>query len=432
MLSVLNQHMQLYGYELLELPVIDRADLFLIKAGDQIINHMLTFDRQNEQLALRPEFTASATHYFVANNSANVARWQFAGPVFEDNLNEYEQLAIGAELIGLSGSYADAEVIAMSALGLETLGVPNWRVSIGHVGLIRELLQQFNLDLRTQRYLLHNLTALQDTTRGKQWLLNHFDKQDFKTGESLPTRISYSDQTATMGGRTYDDIIKRMDLKKQRAADRDNLLAAIDFMEDWCQLSGEPHQTFAALMKKIPSSNQAAISLANSWEEAVRLLGVQGIAASKISVNPGLIRTWEYYTGFVFDLYVDNVHVGGGGRYDELGRLIGSIEDVPAVGFTYYGKRLLNTLSPSYFESHERLILRFDDNDAVSSVRWATQIRSHGQGVELLPSTQKLPANAKFATLQNDQMVSYSGKTFNFDQIQQFLTEINRSVHSDG
>src|SRR5436309_10104975 len=99
--------MRLYGYELIDVPIIDSADLFLVKAGDQKINSLFTFDRQGKQLALRPEFTASAADYFAKTRSTTVARWQFAGSVFEDKphelSSEFEQLGIGAELIGLGG-----------------------------------------------------------------------------------------------------------------------------------------------------------------------------------------------------------------------------------------------------------------------------------------------------------------------------------------
>jgi len=33
-LAEINQHMHLYGYELIDVPIIDSADLFLVKAGD--------------------------------------------------------------------------------------------------------------------------------------------------------------------------------------------------------------------------------------------------------------------------------------------------------------------------------------------------------------------------------------------------------------
>lgn len=427
-LSALNQHMRLYGYELLELPVIDDADLFLIKAGDQIINQMFTFDRQNKQLALRPEFTASATHHYIRTNSSTVARWQFAGPIFEDTSAEYEQLGFGAELIGLAGSLADAEIVAMSALGLDTLGVSNWNISIGHIGLVRELLVQFNLDIRTQRYLLHNISALHDSDKGKQWLVNQFDKQNSKLGDALPTRITYSDQVATMGGRTYDDIMKRMELKKRRIADRGNFLAAVEFMEKWSHIVGVPSSTFDLLLQSIPSSNSIAIAIVNSWKAVVSLLAIHGIPESRITINPSLIRSWEYYTGFVFELYAGESHIGGGGRYDELGRLIGSTHDIPAVGFAYYGDKLLNALPSSYFESAQTLSLQGSDQDMPVCAKWANLIRSYGISVQILPSLGASSTQMN-AVIVEGNALEYGERIFQFDQIEQFISELKSNVY---
>ena len=53
-----HQHMSRYGYQHAQVPAIAPADLFLAKAGDQIIMNLFTFDRFGQQLALRPEFTA--------------------------------------------------------------------------------------------------------------------------------------------------------------------------------------------------------------------------------------------------------------------------------------------------------------------------------------------------------------------------------------
>lgn len=426
-LSTLKQHMQLFGYESLELPVIDDADLFLIKAGDQIINQMFTFDRQNKQLALRPEFTASATHHYIRTNLSTVARWQFAGAIFEDTLAEYEQLGFGAELIGLGGNLADAEIVAMSALGLDALGVSNWSISLGHIGLIRELLIQFNLDIRTQRYLLHNISALHDPDKGKLWLVDQFDKQNSKLGDTLPTRITYSDQVATMGGRTYDDIMKRIELKKRRIADRANFLAAIEFVEKWSQIVGVPSSTFDVLLQSIPSSNSNAIAIVNSWKEVVSLLAIHGIPESRITINPGLIRSWEYYTGFVFELYAGESHIGGGGRYDELGRLIGSPHDIPAVGFAYYGDKLLTVLPANHFEATQVLTLCSNDANMLTCAKLANLIRSYGLPVQILPLTNSVGLKA---IVGNDNQLYFGEKTYPLDHVEQFISELRMNVFS--
>ncbi len=94
----LQYELSLYGYEVIETPMIEPADLFLTRAGDQLITRLFTFERYGQQLALRPEFTAAAAHRYTQSHTHEVARWQFCGPVFEDNpgRREYQLLSMGA------------------------------------------------------------------------------------------------------------------------------------------------------------------------------------------------------------------------------------------------------------------------------------------------------------------------------------------------
>jgi len=58
-------------------------------------------------------------------------------------------------------------------------------------------------------------------------------------------------------------------------------------------------------------------------------------------LDMGEIRRMEYYTGLVFDIYVDGVgaEIGGGGRYDHLIGRFG--HEVPSTGFAFDLDRLL-------------------------------------------------------------------------------------------
>src|SRR5256712_8774655 len=67
--------------------------------------------------------------------------------------------------------------------------------------------------------------------------------------------------------------------------------------------------------------------------------------AALSGVPPNVIirsaRMMEYYTGLVFDIYVDGVgaEIGGGGRYDHLIGRFG--HEVPSTGFAFDLDRLL-------------------------------------------------------------------------------------------
>lgn len=443
-LAKIDRHMQSYGYHLIDLPIIDSADLFLVKAGDQIINSLFTFDRQGKQLALRPEFTASAANYFAKTQGDPVARWQFAGPVFEDKSHElsleFEQLGIGAELIGLGGSLAEAEIIAMSASGLEKLGVPNVQITIGHIGLIRELIQQFQLDVRTQRFLLHHIPALNDPTKGAEWILTQFDTQfssgangplknnevyahDYLSPSMNPPSISYP---LAMGGRTQEDISRRMKLKQQRYVDRKNVVAAVDLLRKWCQLSGDPHSTFTHLSELVVE-NDSAVRLLQAWQEVIALLEAHGITLSTVTIKPDLARSWEYYTGIVFELHSNGLHIGGGGRYDELARLVGSKMNTPSVGFAYYGNQLMEALKDAPCEFEPIVTITYTETDVINAATWANALRGRGISVQILPQSTRLTPEKLDIHLENQTTVQFQTTKYSLDQIDQLINDLKQN-----
>lgn len=443
-LAEINQHMHLYGYELIDLPIIDSADLFLVKAGDQIINSLFTFDRQGKQLALRPEFTASAAYYFAKTQVNSVARWQFAGAVFEDKSHEFsaefEQLGIGAELIGLGGNLAEAEIIAMSASGLNKVGIRNTHITIGHLGLIRQIIKLFRLDVRTERFLLHHIPAFNDPSKGIKWILEQFDNQ-FSPAINNSTQISgwystnnfgsglnvpHADSLLTMGSRTQEDILNRMNLKQQRFADRNNVVAAVECLEKWCQMSGEPISTFSHLSELV-KVNENAAKLLEGWRKVITLLVAHGVELSSITIKPDLSRSWEYYTGIVFELHSDGIHLGGGGRYDELSRLIGSEIDTPSVGFAYYGNRLIDALQSIQYEFDPIITITSDENNMVSAMKWANNLRSQGVSVQILPYSKSHLVGNLEVRIENATTAHFQTSNYQIEELDLLINDLKQS-----
>src|SRR3989441_5868861 len=71
-------------------------------------------------------------------------------------------------------------------------------------------------------------------------------------------------------------------------------------------------------------------------------------------LDMGEIRRMEYYTGLVFDIYVDGVgaEIGGGGRYDHLIGRFG--HEVPSTGFAFDLDRLLQLRAAQGGREHAR------------------------------------------------------------------------------
>jgi ATP phosphoribosyltransferase regulatory subunit HisZ len=381
----LRQYMTYSGYELIELPIMQQADLFLTKAGDQIIERLFTFERGGKEWALRPEFTAAAAHlYSRTQQPGAIVRWQFSGPTFEEDPNlwtqEYQSLSIGAEMVGVGSALADAEIMAMAAQGLAACGIDDGGLVIGHMGLLRQVLSQFDLDSRTQHFILHQLAALFNPDEGKSFVLDQLQAILYDSAMQPAEPRMMPTTTTFIGGRTQAEIERRIQQKRQRAVERERIAAALDALLDWGKVEGDAQTVLAYLQSQ--AKTPIVRETLNEWTDALNLLATYEIPSNRIILKPGLVRSWEYYTGFVFELYAHEQHLGGGGRYDELVQLVGGSSAVPAVGFVYYGDKLASVV-PELTAHPVELRIAPDKSQDVVAVQWAQALRKRGVVVVL-------------------------------------------------
>ncbi|MCC6804038.1 MAG: ATP phosphoribosyltransferase regulatory subunit, partial [Anaerolineae bacterium] len=317
---------------------------------------------------------------------------------FEERSGDDQHYSIGAELIGMSDIAAEAEIIALAANGIAAEATVGSKLVIGHAQLMRVLLKRFKLDSRTQRFLLHHLPALKET--GKAFVLDQLDQlllgrsgqdeasaevvSELSTQQMLDVLLDATQRGVTMGGRTRHDIVRRLLEKRQRATERGQVVAALDFLEAWSAIDAEPEAAFSQIERLIAPDDAEASRVLAQWRAVIALLDAYGIPASRIQIQPALARSWDYYTGIVFELWTENgYHVGGGGRYDELARLIGGERNVPAVGFAYYVDQLLAALPEASPDKPAAITIAASSASYPDAIRWAQALRQRGQVVVL-------------------------------------------------
>jgi histidyl-tRNA synthetase len=442
-------HMRKYGYELVDLPIIEPADLFLIKAGDQVIDKLFTFDHRGVDLALRPEFTASAAYYYAAKypDHSPVARWQFGGYIFKDDPFDAEsnrqQFSIGAELIGMSGVLADAEIIGMAALGLSKQNIVNYQITLGHVGLLRSTLAHFQLDYRTEHLLLSHLQDLKNPSRGRDFVVEQIEKlflyapliRNASTLEVegdiqqvFDVMLETTGNDSIIGGRTRQDISRRLFQKYRRSMERSQIIAAIDFLVEWGQIIGTPDEAFAAIKALIPANDNFSQQILTEWKTLIDLLGIYGVSTNQVNVQPSLVRSWDYYSGIIFELSTpQGVHLGGGGRYDELGKLLGGKHSVSAVGFAYYVDELMR-LGVVDTETQQRsFAVIANEASQYVAVRWANLLRQSNFDVQILPENDSSLATSAYVFAQTDGTVRFQNHIYTFDTVGLLTNELKRT-----
>ena len=140
-----------YGYENIQTPTFEFFDIFGKEIGTNPSKDLYKFfDREGNTLVLRPDFTPSvaraAAKYFSKDLTS--VRLSYSGNVFLNNSNYQGRLKettqLGAELIGDDTLDADSEIISMACECLLSVGLEDFKISVGHSSIFRGLVEAAN------------------------------------------------------------------------------------------------------------------------------------------------------------------------------------------------------------------------------------------------------------------------------------------------
>ena len=149
--AILAEVLGRYGFEHIRLPIVEQTDLFARAIGgatDIVEKEMYSFTDKSEPptpLALRPEGTAGAVRAVIEHNllRGDTPKLWYIGPMFRyerPQKGRYRQFhQIGVESFGSALPDADAELIAMTHLMWQELGLKDeMRLELNSLGEIDE------------------------------------------------------------------------------------------------------------------------------------------------------------------------------------------------------------------------------------------------------------------------------------------------------
>jgi histidyl-tRNA synthetase len=231
-----------------------------------------------------------------------------------------------------------------------------------------------------------------------------------------------------MGERSREDIARRLLQKRQEALKRPEVEAALDFLAQWVNVAASPTDAFAAI-DQIVSNDEFAQPMLDKWRIVIDLLAIYEIPPERIVIQPALARSWEYYSGIVFELRTGtDLHLGGGGRYDELPRLIGGRHEVPAVGFAYYVDQMLEVIPSHVPLSNNVLYIELDDGNDSAAARWAQRLRSHGITITLCPG-DKLDGSQRRLQVNSDGSARFGQNSYTLSESETLAAILNERKH---
>jgi histidyl-tRNA synthetase len=345
-----------YGYQLIDLPVVEPRALYLRKLGEELVGKVYEFTFGGRDLALRPEWTASVLRAYVAamQDQPLPLRLAYSGPVFRyerPQRHTYRQFTqVGGEILGGPAPRADAEAVALAVAGLTAADVSGFQLRLGHIGLARELTARFALPDRMRGRLIWSLERLRADGRDAVLERLRADLGHAPEGLQLPAGLDDAQATLWLAGvlqamridlntgtRSSADVLSRL-LRSLRRADELPLIAeALDLLSRLAALRGPAAEVLPALQALLGTESPAARELA----AIVDLLAAQGIDGALVEIDGALGRGLHYYTGLVFEItHPAAGQLCGGGRYDDLVAALGG-RSIPAVGFAYGLERVV-------------------------------------------------------------------------------------------
>jgi len=361
------------GYEQVAPSIIQPADILLDQIGESIRSRTYVFtDLAGDALCLRPDLTVPVSRLYLERHpdADTPARYCYNGPAFRfqpDGNNQAhprEFRQAGIESFGAKDKEsADVETVLLAVEAVRSAGLKDFRLHFGDTALFYAFVDALALPERWRLKLRHYFwrppvfhALLSRLARGERpdaegavaALARTLDRDDPERSEELVARYLDEKGLPLAGNRTLSEITARLlDLLGDLRAEplRKEVATVIDY---FLAVSAPPK---GAVERIAMIAKGAGIDLAPPLQALVRRferLEQDGLDLDKSTFATEFGRSFEYYSGLVFQIEVEGEHdagqIAGGGRYDGLLAHIGAPRDAPAIGAAIHTERLLATV----------------------------------------------------------------------------------------
>lgn len=418
-----------YGYQQLDLPIIEQRGLYLRKLGEELVGKVYEFSYGGRELALRPEWTASLLRAYVAHlhDQPLPLRLSYCGPVFRyerPQRGTYRQFTqLGVELVGGPAPRADAEVLALACAGLDAAGVAVYTVRVGHIGLVRGALAGMGLAERTQGVLMWSMERMRtqgvDAVRAQ--LTQSFEGESFDpallegmddehAAALLQRVLGAMNVSLGSGTRPPEAIVDRLLRKLRRPDPQPQLERALALLAELCRIQGAPAEALPRAAALLAEHGLPAAAI-DELHAILQLLDAHGLPQQRVLLDFGLGRGLHYYTGMIFEIDgADGLQLCGGGRYDDLVAALGGRTPAPAVGFAYGLERVAAaTPAAPARPTNDVLVVAVSDDDYAAALDVARRLRARGYAASVDVRARGVGAALRDAARRNATFVAIVG-----------------------
>jgi histidyl-tRNA synthetase len=339
---------ELYGYREIITPVVESYELLAAKAGEEVRLRMYAFkDLGERRVALRPEFTPSVTRLVATTlkNEPKPFRLFCVGSLYrydEPQQGRYREFwQSNFELMGSNKPEADAEILMLTNSLMKAVGLKNYTFKVGHVGVLRGVMNQENLDEKVQ----NDVMQLMDKAR-------------------------------------YDDAFK---LVEKTGASEECLIT----LRKLVKLKGRKVFEVVEKMRNSVKEYEKAVAATKNLREILKLVLDSGCKID-MSVDAGFARGLEYYTGVILEVNVPELEkaLAGGGRYDKLIELFGGAS-TPAVGIAHGIDRIMLAMQL------QKAVLKAKEEKTVMVIPIIEELKAEALKISLMLRDADIPAEVE-------------------------------------
>lgn len=333
---------ELFGFEPLETPTLEYAELLQGKYGEEADRLMYTFeDRGERKVGLRYDQTVPTARvlaqyqnelpkYFRRYQMQNVFR---AENPQKGRFREFAQCDI--DIFGTQSEIADAEILACTYFSYRNIGFKNPKLVINSRMVLFSALESFANDKVSINSIIQTI-----------------DKLDKKSEEEVIQEL---------GDKGVDN----------------------------------PEEALGAIRNSVPDKN---------LQNILDILEKYQIPKVDYQFEPTIARGLDYYTGMIFEVRIPEYSagsVGGGGRYDKLINDLSGV-DIPAVGMAFGFDRTVEAaleagLVNKSTSTSKVLVTIFSEDYLEKSLAALSTLRENRISSEIFPEVNDIGKQIKYA-----------------------------------
>ena len=398
-----------FGFSPIDTPALEYSEILLGKAGGETEKQVYRFnDHGGRDVSLRFDLTVPLARFVALHYnelSFPFKRYHIA-PVWRGENTQKgrfrEFFQCDFDILGTDSIESDIEILLVIYEGMKAINAGGFRINVNNRKILNALLKKLDLSDKQVE------------------ILRSIDKI-YKIG--------------------YENVINELSAGGIEVKKAENILSMLNLKPEKDKIVSEiTNENIFTFLETLKSSIEDDENINRLFEIFLTLKNA-GIL-NHFSFNPAITRGLDYYTGIVFETFINDENnfgsVCSGGRYDNLVSLY-SKNTVQGVGAAFGLDRIVSLMeNKNLFEKKQSvtklLIFNLEPEILSEYLKLAATFRSFSINTEVFLEEKKIANQFKYAEKKNIPFVLFAGRDefnknkFNIKNIKNGTETISLSI----